>query len=54
MSRVTYDAVVSHNAGRRIKFAWGKSLGSSELFLGIVVSEFRFTGIIPWGCGVDS
>jgi len=31
-----------------------KSLGLSELFFGILVSEFRFTVFFPLGCGVDS
>ena len=26
----------------------------SHRFLGILLSEFRFTVFIPWGCGVDS
>jgi len=40
------------NAGRRIIFARGKSLNSTELFLGILVSEFRFTVFISW-CAVE-
>ena len=42
------------NAGRRTKFAPGTSLRFSELFLGILLSEFRFTVFFPLGCGVDS
>jgi len=42
------------NTGRTIKFAPGKSLRFSELFLGILLSKFRFTVFLPLDCGVDS
>jgi len=44
----------SSYAGRRTKFAPVKSLRFSELFLGILRSEFRFIVFFPLGCGVDS
>jgi len=40
-------------AGRKIKFAREIFFDSSDLFLGILVSEFSFTLFISWGCGVD-
>ena len=36
------------NAGRTTKFASVYSLRFSELFLGILLSEFRFTVFFPW------
>ena len=42
------------NAGRTTKFAPVKSLRFSELILGILLFEFRFTVFFPLGCGVDS
>ena len=42
------------DAGRTTKFAPEKSLRFSELFLGILLSEFRFIVFFPLGCGVDS
>ena len=42
------------HANRRTKFAPVKSLRFSELFLGILLFEFRFTVFFPLGCGVDS
>jgi len=42
------------DAGRRTKFAPVKSLRFSELFLRILLSEFRFTVFFPLGCGVKS
>jgi len=36
------------------QFAPVKSLRFSEFFLGIFLSEFRFTVLFPLGCGVDS
>jgi len=47
-------ACSKYNAGRRTKFALAKSVRYSELFLGILLSEFRFTVFFPLGCGVDS
>jgi len=46
------EAIASH----KTKFAPGKSLRFSELFLGIFLSEFRLTVFFPLqlGCGVDS
>jgi len=43
-----------NNAGRTTKFAPVKSLRFSELILGTLLSEFRFTVFFPLGCGVDS
>ena len=40
--------------GRTTEFAPVKSLQFSELILGILLSEFRFTVFFPLGCGVDS
>ena len=42
------------DAGSRIEFPPGKSLRFSKLFLGILLSDFRFTVFLPLGCGVDS
>jgi len=42
------------NAGRTTNFAPVKSLWFSELILGILLFEFRFTVFFPLGCGVDS
>ena len=48
------SSILQAFAGRRIKFAPGKSLRFSELFLGICLSEFRFPVFIPgaveWIC----
>ena len=44
----------SSYASRRTKFAPVKSLRFFELFLGILLSEFRFIVFFPLGCGVDS
>ena len=44
----------SPNAGRRTKFAPGKSLRFFELFLELSLFEFRFTVFFTLGCGVDS
>ena len=41
-------------AGRATKFAPVKGLRFSELILGILLFEFRFTVFFPMGCGVDS
>ena len=41
------------NASRTTKFAPVKSFRFSELFLGIFLSEFRFTVFFPLSCGVD-
>ena len=46
--------VLGPNAGRRTKFAAGKSLRFFELFLELSFFEFRFTVFFPLGCGVDS
>jgi len=44
-----------NHAGSKIKFAPGKSLWFSEIFLGILVSKFRFTTVfLPLGREVDS
>jgi len=42
------------HAGRTTKFAPVKSLRFSELILGILLFEFRFTVFFPLCCGVDS
>jgi len=39
------------NTSRTSKFAPVKSLRFSELILGILLSEFRFTVFFPLGCG---
>jgi len=46
--------VLGPNAGRRTKFAAGKSLRFFELFLELSFFEFRFTVFFTLGCGVDS
>ena len=41
------EVIYEHKAGRTIKFAPGKSLRFPQLFVGILLSEFRFTVFIP-------
>ena len=48
------DRKSSYYAGRRSKSAPVKSFRFSELFLVILLSEFRFTVFFLLGCGVDS
>jgi len=43
--------IILSDAGRTTKFAPVKSLRFSELFLGILLSEFRFTVFLPLGSG---
>jgi len=48
------NIALTPNAGRRTKFAPGKSLRFFELFLELSLFEFRFTVFFPLGCGADS
>jgi len=53
-SFVIFSSDTLFYAGRTTKFAPVKSLRFSELILGILLFEFRFTVFFPLGCGVDS